>query len=98
MRFNWNINSQPNPRIADVTFTSKKEVELARHDNLVVTQQAAEPIEENTRGGDSIALLAIARTLETIASWENGERMDNWDNVILWEEGKIGRASCRERV
>ena len=53
VRFNWNINSQPNPRIADVTFTSKKEVELARHDNLVVTQQAAEPIEENTRGGDS---------------------------------------------
>ena len=90
VRFNWNINSQPNPRIADVTFTSKKEVELARHDNLVVTQQAAEPIEENTRGGDSIALLAIARTLETIASWENGERMDNWDNVILWEEGMEG--------
>ena len=45
---------------------------------------------QNTRSGDSIALLAIARTLETIASWENGERMDNWDNVILWEEGMEG--------
>lgn len=90
VRFNWNINSQPNERIADVVFKPKSEVELSQHDNLLVTQQAAEPIEENTRGGDSIALLAIARTLETNASWENGERMDNWNDVILWEEGMDG--------
>ena len=90
VRFNWSINSQPNERIADVVFKPKREVELARQDNLLVTQGAAEPIEENTRSGDSIALLAIARTLGTNSSWENGERMDNWDNVILWEEGMEG--------
>ena len=65
-------------------------MELARQDNLLVTQGAAEPIEENTRSGDSIALLAIARTLGTNSSWENGERMDNWDDVTLWEEGMAG--------
>lgn len=96
VRFNWNINSQPNERLADVTFTAKKEVTLARHDNLLVTQQAAEPIEENTRGGDSVALLAIARTLETNHTWENGERMDNWDNVILWEEGMEGYTAQKQ--
>ena len=83
-------NSQPNERIADVVFKPKREVELARQDNLLVTQGAAEPIEENTRSGDSIALLAIARTLGTNSSWENGERMDNWDDVTLWEEGMAG--------
>lgn len=83
VRFNWSINSQPNERIADVVFKPKREVELARQDNLLVTQGAAEPIEENTRSGDSIALLAIARTLGTNSSWENGERMDNWDDVTL---------------
>ena len=67
VRFNWSINSQPNERIADVVFKPKREVELARQDNLLVTQGAAEPIEENTRSGDSIALLAIARTLGTNA-------------------------------
>ena len=90
VRFNWSINSQPNERIADVVFKPKREVELARQDNLLVTQGAAEPIEENTRSGDSIALLAIARTLGTNSSWENGERMDNWDDVTLWEEGMTG--------
>ena len=45
---------------------------------------------QNTRSGDSIALLAIARTLGTNSSWENGERMDNWDDVTLWEEGMAG--------
>ncbi len=90
VRFNWSINSQPNERIADVVFKPKREVELARQDNLLVTQGAAEPIEENTRSGDSIALLAIARTLGTNSSWENGERMDNWDDVTLWEEGMAG--------
>ena len=52
VRFNWSINSQPNERIADVVFKPKREVELARQDNLLVTQGAAEPIEENTRSGD----------------------------------------------
>ncbi|MFR4234948.1 MAG: hypothetical protein ACLT1W_00255 [Alistipes onderdonkii] len=79
VRFNWSIN-QPNERIADVVFKPKREVELARQDNLLVTQGAAEPIEENTRSGDSIALLAIARTLGTNSSgrtanaWTTGTR------------------------
>lgn len=90
VRFNWTINSMPLPRLADVKFRPKSSVELARLDRLSVTQQAAPPIEEGTRAGDSVALLGIARSLNTWNSWERSERMDNWDDVTLWEEGMEG--------
>lgn len=90
VRFDWNINSAPLERIADIVFRPKSDVELSRHDNLTVTQSAAPKIEENTRQGDSVALLGIARSLNMWSDWDNSDRMDNWDNVVLWEEGMEG--------
>ena len=96
IRFNWGINSG-DERSAEVSFvpTSESNVTsemLARNDKLTIEQSAAEPITPNSREGDSVALLSIARTLEVWASsWESsGERMDNWDGVTLWEEGMEG--------
>lgn len=88
--FNWGINSRDIERNAVVKFRPKDEVTLARQDELSVNQNAAEPIEEDTRAGDSVALLAIARSLNMWESWETNEKMDNWDNVVLWEEGMDG--------
>lgn len=88
VRFNWQISSQPE-RIAQVKFIPREE-EAARVDGLKVTQQAAPAIEENTRAGDSVSLLGIARALDTWYSWESAEPMDNWDSVVLWEEGMEG--------
>lgn len=88
VRFNWQISSQPE-RIAEVRFKPKS-VEASRLDNLKVTQEAAPKIEENTRAGDSVALLGIARALDTWVSWESAEPMDQWENVVLWEEGMEG--------
>ena len=90
VRFNWGINSRDTERNAGVKFRPKDEVTLARQDELSVNQNAAEPIEEDTRAGDSVALLAIARSLNMWESWETNEKMDNWDNVVLWEEGMDG--------
>ncbi len=90
VRFNWGINSRDIERNAVVKFKPKDEVTLARQDELSVNQNAAEPIEEDTRAGDSVALLAIARSLNMWVSWESNEKMDNWDNVVLWEEGMDG--------
>lgn len=90
VRFNWGINSRDIERNAVVKFRPKDEVTLARQDELSVNQNAAEPIEEDTRAGDSVALLAIARSLNMWESWETNEKMDNWDNVVLWEEGMDG--------
>ena len=90
VRFNWGINSRDIERNAVVKFRPKDEVTLARQDELSVNQNAAEPIEEDTRAGDSVALLAIARSLNMWESWETNEKMDNWDNVVLWEESMDG--------
>ena len=90
VRFNRGINSRDIERNAVVKFRPKDEVTLARQDELSVNQNAAEPIEEDTRAGDSVALLAIARSLNMWESWETNEKMDNWDNVVLWEEGMDG--------
>ena len=87
VRFNWQISSQPE-RMAEVHFTPA--VEAARIDNLTVTQEAAPAIELDTRAGDSVALLGIARSLNTWESWESAEPMSNWSSVELWEEGMEG--------
>ena len=85
VRFNWKVSSQPE-RIAEVRFAPKS-VEAARLDNLKVTQEAAPVIEKDTRAGDSVALLGIARSLNTWESWESAEPMDRWRNVQRWEDG-----------
>ncbi len=90
VRFNWDINTLPEERLADVVFKPKKEVTLARQDLLNVRQSAAEPIVENTRGGDSVALLSIQRSLATLSSWDPSTPMTTWSNVTLWEEGDEG--------
>ena len=96
IRFNWGINSG-DERSAEISFvpTSESNITsemLARNDKLTIEQNAAEPIKPDSREGDSVALLSIARSLEVWAtSWESsGEKMDNWDGVTLWEEGMKG--------
>ena len=91
LRFNWDINTSPRERLASVNFKPKKSgITLDRQDILSVTQEAAEPIVENSRQGDSVALLCISRSLNMLAQWDASESMDLWDNVVLWEEGMRG--------
>ncbi len=88
IRFDWKVNSRPDQRPAQVEFVPKNgELTLAQLDKLNVVQEAAAPIKENSREGDSVALLGIARALNTWGSWENGTSMDFWDDVVLWERG-----------
>ncbi len=91
IRFDWKVNSIPMERLAEVEFVPKDGgITLARLDKLRVKQQQAEPIEEDTRAGDSVALLGIARALDTWQSWESDNSMDFWSDVKLWEEGMEG--------
>ena len=90
IRFKWKINTAAEERLAEVSFSPKQQVELARHDQLSVRQAGAEPIIPDTRAGDSIAILNIARKLNTLASWESSEPMEMWDNVTLWDETMEG--------
>ncbi len=90
VRFNWRVNSMPEERLAEVRFTPVEAVELAVQDNLSVRQGAAAPIEEDTRAGDSVALLGIARSLDMWSQWDSSQSMEYWDGVELWDEGMEG--------
>ncbi len=90
VRFNWRINSIPEKRLAEVKFVPRKDVTLALQHNLKVSQKAAAPIERDTRAGDSVALLGIARSLDMWNQWDSSQPMDNWDDVVLWSERMEG--------
>ncbi len=91
LRFKWDINTSPRERLAEVVLKPRDTgIELSQQDNLNVLQKAAEPIKENSRQGDSVALLCIARSLNTLTSWDTSESMDMWNNVTLWKEGMEG--------
>ena len=95
VRFKWDINTSDRERLAKVAFRPKGDVAMARQDNLNVTQQAAEPIIPDTRAGDSVALLSISRTLQTMVSWDASQPMDLWDNVVLWDKSMKG---CTDKM
>ena len=90
IRFDWGINSRDTIRTADIRFVPKDGRQMDRQDVLTVLQEAAVPIKENTREGDSVAMLAIARTLRSTASYDTSQPMDSWTGVTLWEDGEEG--------
>ena len=90
VRFRWDINTVPQERLAEVTFTPKNEVEMSRSDVLNIKQEGAEPIIPDTRSGDSTALLAVARNLDVMTQWDASQPMTMWQNVVLWEESMEG--------
>ena len=88
--FEWDINTSPKERVAKVEFEPKKSVTLTRQDVLEVVQKAADPIEENTRAGDSVALISIQRAMRTLSMWDTSIPMDRWEGVTLWKEKHDG--------
>ena len=88
--FEWDINTTSEDRPAVIKFIPKGGETLAQQDELTVIQQAAEPIEENTRKGDSVALIGLQRTLETLSQWDVSIPMERWNGVTLWNEKHAG--------
>lgn len=88
VRFNWEMNSVPDTRVAEISFVPKEEqsVEPAL---LKVTQGAAPKLEPN-RAGDSIALVNMSRILNVWEPWDPSVSMNQWSDVRLWEEGDEG--------
>lgn len=87
----WGINSVPFDRIAKVEFipvdADGNEIDASgfeRHDALEVVQSAAQKVEIG-RSGDSLAIVSITRTINVMFDFDAAEKMDNWDNVTLWE-------------
>ncbi len=88
LRVGWKVNSVPFDRAATISFVPKDESEELVNNDIVSVTQTAGDIIEPTPAGDSLALLAVARSLNCIP-WP-AERLMMWDGVELWEEGEEG--------
>ena len=98
IQFDWQVNSMPLERIAEVQFIPVKTVEVPGNDGITVVQKAALPIPVGTVEGDSLALLAVNRSLGVWTEYETTERMENWDGVEVWKtkderNGRVKSAS-----
>ena len=98
IKFDWQVNSMPEERIAEVKFVPVKTVEVPGNDGIKVTQKAALPIPVGTVEGDSLALLAVNRSLGVWTEYETTERIENWDGVEVWKtkderNGRVKSAS-----
>lgn len=87
VRFDWKVNSRDTERIADIEFRPLSEVNMGRHDGLKVVQKAAVPIPADTPAGDSLAILAVSRALNSYVEIDVTERMEHWNNVHVWKSG-----------
>ena len=90
IRFNWKVNNQAIVRKADIKFVPVENIEVASSQILSVTQEAAEPIIENTRSGDSLSLLNIASSMQCWSQYDTSVPMDRWGGVTLWEDNMDG--------
>lgn len=87
VRFDWKVNSRDVERIAEVKLQPKEDVSMGRHDALKVTQKAAQPIPVGTPAGDSLAILAVSRALNSFIEFDTAEKMEHWSNVKVWKDG-----------
>lgn len=88
VRFNWEMNSVPDTRVAEISFVPK-DVQSVEPALLKVTQGAAPKLEPN-RAGDSTALINMSRILNVWEPWDPSVSMNQWSDIKLWEEGDEG--------
>ncbi len=92
-RFHWGMNTIPYTRVAKVKLLpiNPEEDQLVDENGnplesvtLTVTQKPALRITDD-RAGDSLAIIMICEKIQTMAPYESGENMRNWEGVTLWE-------------
>lgn len=85
MRFKWDMNTDPQERIASIKFLPvNAEDELEKEVTLTVKQEAAPEITDDRRG-DSIAIVMASTKMRSMTSWDASERLDYWLGVTVWE-------------
>ena len=83
VRFNWNMNTDPDIREAAIAFEPKNSEEVLEKEATLIVKQDAAPLIEDNRQGDSIALIIIKEKLRSMSIWDTSEKMDYWDGVKL---------------
>ncbi|MBR5205590.1 MAG: hypothetical protein IKW52_00290 [Alistipes sp.] len=89
LRVNWKINPEPRERVAHLHLVALNSGDELESPSIITIRQAAAPLIEDNRTGDSLAILTIFERLECWS--DNGisttEPMQNWSCVRLWEAG-----------
>lgn len=96
VRFNWNMNTDPEIREAAIAFEPKNPEEILEKEAKLLVRQDAAPLIEDNRQGDSIALILIKEKLRAMSAWDTSEKMDYWDGVKLWE--KTDKNVAKEQI
>lgn len=90
MRFKWDMNTDPQERIASIKFLPvNAEDELEKEVTLTAKQEAAPEITDDRRG-DSIAIVMASTKMRSMTSWDASERLDYWLGVTVWERTDKG--------
>ena len=90
MRFKWDMNTDPQERIASIKFLPvNAEDEMEKEVTLTVKQEAAPEITDDRRG-DSIAIVMASTKMRSMTSWDASERLDYWLGVTVWERTDKG--------
>ncbi len=84
-RFNWNSNTQPAEREMNVMFKSVG-ITPAVETALKVVQSAS-PLIEDSRAGDSLAVVIINERINAWVKFDTSKPMNHWEYVRLWEKG-----------
>lgn len=90
LRFGWSMNGKSEVRIADINFVpADSEIEIEKPAVITVTQAAAPLIEDN-RAGDSLAIMLTNNKLGCYVEFNTAESIEHWFGVTLWDKKDEG--------
>ena len=98
LKFKYDVNFKEESRNAKITFTPvNPSIAVAEKSDLNITQLSAEKIEIGVKG-DSLAIIAVARSLGMMSAWDTSEKLENWTGVKVWKtkDARNGRVRSVE--
>lgn len=98
LKFRYDVNFNEEPRDTKITFKPvDPSLDVVENNELSVTQKSADKIEIGVKG-DSLALIAIGRTLGMLSTWDTSEKLENWSGVTVWKtkDERRGRVKSAE--
>ncbi len=90
VRFNWEMNTNSELRTAAVSFIPKNSSDVLVKDAVLTVNQSAGPKIDDSRAGDSLALIIVHEKLQAMIRWDVSERIEHWKGVTVWEKTDKG--------
>jgi hypothetical protein len=85
LKFKYDVNFKEEARSTMITFKPvNTSIAIADKADLNITQLSADKIEIGVKG-DSLAILAVSRSLGLMTEWDTSEKLENWDGVTVWK-------------